>query len=179
MTVSHATFTLKRTLKAPIARVFAAFAEQEKKHAWFVAGDGPEWTTKSYGLDFRVGGREHGEFVSPDKVVHGNETTYLDIIPDERIAYAHTMAMDGVVHSASLATVAFETDGDGTRLTYCEQGAFFHGSDGLESREHGWRFLFDQLEKALAAWSPKPRQKYRQPTRSELGWAQRRSAARR
>lgn len=151
MTISHATFTLKRTLKAPLARVFAAFAKQEKKCAWFVAGDSLEWTTKSYGLDFRVGGREHGEFVGPDKIVHGNETTYLNIVPNERIAYAYTMAMNGVIHSASLATVAFEADRDGTRLTYCEQGAFFHGSDGIKGREHGWRVLFDQLEETLAA----------------------------
>ncbi|MBO6676358.1 MAG: SRPBCC family protein [Rhizobiales bacterium] len=150
MAIAHASFSIKRTFKHPPAKVFEAFAEQDKKHHWFVASDGPEWTTKRYGLDFTVGGREHGEWVGPDRIAHTNETTYLDIVDNERIVYAYTMAMDGVVHSASLATIQFLADDAGTQLTYCEQGAYFQGSDGIEGREKGWAWLLDHLEKALA-----------------------------
>lgn len=86
----------------------------------------------------------------PDRIAHTNETTYLDIVDNERIVYAYTMAMDGVVHSASLATIQFLADDAGTQLTYCEQGAAFQGSDGIEGREKGWAWLLDHLEKALA-----------------------------
>jgi uncharacterized protein YndB with AHSA1/START domain len=93
MTLAHTSFTIKRSFGRALARVFEAFANQDKKHVWFVASDGPEWTTKHYGLDFKVGGRERGQWVGPD----------------------------GVVHSASLTAIQFHPDGTGSQLTYCGQ----------------------------------------------------------
>ena len=74
---------------------------------------------------------------------HRNLTHYLDIVPEERIVYACTMAHDGRIHSASLATVALHSEKDGTRLTYTEQGSYFTGSDGARGRQHGWTHLLN------------------------------------
>ena len=64
------------------------------------------------------------------------------------------MAVDATIISASLGTVELEADGDGTRLIYTEQGAFFDGAGGPPSRKQGWRALLDSLAAHLARTTP-------------------------
>lgn len=147
--IHHASFTLERRYEASPAQVFAAWADSEAKRRWFVDADGADWEALDYGLDFRVGGREHGEFRHKRKTVHGNETVYLDIVEERRIAFAYTMSLDGAITSASLGTVELVPDGKGTQLTYTEQGAFFDGLDKVEYREQGWGALLAALDAEL------------------------------
>jgi Activator of Hsp90 ATPase homolog 1-like protein len=49
----------------------------------------------------------------------------------------------------SLTTVELEPDGDGTLLTFNEQGAFFDGLEDPAGREHGTGALLDRLAGAL------------------------------
>ena len=60
------------------------------------------------------------------------------------------MRLDGVRISVSLATAEFQPDGDGTRLAFTEQGAFFDGREAPGLREHGVGSLLDLLGKRLA-----------------------------
>ncbi len=149
MTIAHESFSLERLIAASPARVFKTWADPALKRAWFVDSDGPDWQERDYALDFRVGGMETGRFVlasGPGAGEHRNVTHYLDIVPDERIVYAYTMAHDGRIHSASLATVALGAENGGTRLTYTEQGSYFGGSDGAQGRQHGWTHLLNALQ---------------------------------
>jgi len=50
----------------------------------------------------------------------------------------------------SLTTIEFFADGDGTRLVFTEQGAFFDGLDDPSVRESGTGKLLDALERFLA-----------------------------
>ena len=148
MTIDHQSFTLERRIAAPPARVYACWADPALKRRWFVDGDGPEWETERYQLDFRTGGTESGSFVlrsGPGAGRHENMTHFLDIQPEERIAFAYTMTIDGRIHSASLATVAFEPAAEGTLLRFTEQGAFFEGSDGVAGRTAGWEQILDTM----------------------------------
>jgi len=152
MSAAHRSFTLTRDLAACPAEVFACWAEAEKKRAWFVHSDGPGWETRAYALDFRVGGTETGSFElkeGPGAGVHENATTLLVIEPERRIDFAYTMAMNGRVHSASLATVTFEETGDGTRLVFTETLAEIGESDGVNGRRGGWEGLLGHLETCL------------------------------
>lgn len=153
MAITHDTFTLKKIIAAPPARVFAAWADPAQKRQWFVEADSGDWQTLDYRTDFRVGGREQGRFVllakTPAEGEHVNETVYLDIVPDSRIVYAYTMALNGRIHSASLATVRFTEAGTGTRVSYTEQGAFYDRGDGVAGRKGGWTSLLDALAKFL------------------------------
>jgi uncharacterized protein YndB with AHSA1/START domain len=146
--VTHNTFAVERTYDASPARVFAAWADPAAKSAWFGP---PDEEHEQYELDFQVGGREY----SRGKVPGGNGTytydaRYQDIVPDERIVYSYDMHLEDARISVSLATVEFEPDGEGTRLTYTEQGAFLDGLDSPEQREGGTGQLFDALEEYLA-----------------------------
>jgi uncharacterized protein YndB with AHSA1/START domain len=79
----------------------------------------------------------------------GNDTVYLDIVPNRRIVFAYSMLIGDYRMSTSLATVELSAADGGTRLLFTEQAAFFERSDGAKLREDGWRGLLAQLEKTL------------------------------
>ena len=145
MTVEHGSFTIEKTIAASPASVFRAYADADHKLDWFVP---PGTGREAYSLDFRIGGRETGRFDiadGPGKGLHENATTFLDIIENARIVYAHKMSWDGRIHSASLATVTLAPTEAGCRLTITEQGAFFAPSDGPEMRQGGIAAQIDAL----------------------------------
>lgn len=59
------------------------------------------------------------------------------------------MAVGPQAMSASLTTVELTPSGDGTRLTYTEQGAFFDGVGSAKGREEGTRRLLEALATEL------------------------------
>lgn len=137
----HERFTIERVYPNGIQQVWSAWASLERKQAWF--GDGLQE------LDFRVGGAERGAF-SDTMGEHRNETRYFEIKDRERIVLAYSMALNGTVHTVSLATIVFEDQGDRTRLTYTEQMCVIPPSDGVAGREHGWNALLNALERFLS-----------------------------
>lgn len=143
----HATFSVERAYPASPARVFAAFASQASKRRWFAEGEG--WQIDEFSLDFRVGGRETGRFRFQGGPPIGNDTIYLDIVPERRIVFAYTMTVADTRTSVSLATVEIEPAGGGARLRYTEQGAFFDGADKPALREDGCRELLERLGQEL------------------------------
>jgi uncharacterized protein YndB with AHSA1/START domain len=140
-TVEHATFVLERTYPAPPARVFAAWAVPEAKAQWFGGVD--------FTLDFRVGGRETNGGGPEGGPLYRYEATYRDIVADERIVYTTDMYVDDRIMSVSVATIEFAADGDGTRLTLTEHGAFLDGLETAAQREHGTGELLDKLGAGL------------------------------
>lgn len=154
-TIAHGSFTIERTYPQPPAKVFAAFADPVKFRRWLVEGEGFE--VVSYELDFRVGGRMRSRFLFtghdqapiPAGSPMGNDSVYLDIVPDRRIVLAYSMTLNEKPFSASLATFELSPEGTGTRLVATEQGAFFEDSDGPRMREQGWRQLLESLAAEL------------------------------
>src|SRR5262245_31606162 len=101
--VVHSTFSIERSYPVPPARVFAAFSNQATKRRWFAEGEG--WEVHEFSLDFRVGGSEVSRFRFKGGAPMGNDTVFLDIVPDQRIVLAYTMTVDDTRISVSLATV--------------------------------------------------------------------------
>jgi uncharacterized protein YndB with AHSA1/START domain len=146
---THATFTIERVYPSARERVFKAWSNRDAKARWFV-GPG-EWEKSNLKMDFRVGGKESVSGGPPGGPVHYYNSTYQDIVPNERIVSVYEMHMDKAKISVSLATVEFKSDGSGTRLVLTEQGVFLDGYDDASSRERGTRGLLDQLEASLKA----------------------------
>lgn len=132
----HDSFTLEQVYPNCRAHVWAAWTVREKKAAWF--GD-PRME-----MDFRPGGFERSSF-RQGADLHVNETRYFEVREGERIVLAYSMAMNGRVHTVSLATLVFADENGGTRLSYTEQMCVIPPSDGVEGRRQGWQSLFDGL----------------------------------
>ncbi|WP_434425365.1 SRPBCC family protein [Nannocystis pusilla] len=148
--VVHSTITIERTYPAAPERVFAAWADPRQKRRWFAEGEG--WSVLQFDLDFREGGRELARFRDDKNGAEiRNDGHYEDIVPGRRIVVAYTMSVGDRRISASLATVELRPQGDGTRLVFTEQGAFFDGADGPRMREQGWRELLGRLADQLQA----------------------------
>ena len=140
---THSTFVIERDYGAPVARVFAAWADKSAKDQWFGPSEG------EHQLDFGEGGRErlladvHGS-------VYAYDALYEDIVPDERIVFTYNMHRDGKRMSVSVTTVELlPAAGDRTSLRYTEQGVFLDGEDTPEAREEGTKEILDKLGEAL------------------------------
>jgi len=152
--VIHDTFSIERTYPATPSRVFAAFASEEAKSTWGDTG-GIETPAdaKPSQFDFRVGGRERFT-VEAQGSVYRYDALYYDIVPDQRIVYSYEMYADGARISVSVATIEFAKSGDGTGLTWTEQGAYLDGIDGPQAsalRMEGTTEMLDGLTRYLTA----------------------------
>jgi len=154
--VIHDTFTVERTYRASASRVFAAFASQQAKETWGDTGDlSPGDTSAPTEFDFRVGGHERFGFGYEGHRLR-YDALYYDIVPDQRIIYSYEMFADGARISVSVATIEFAKSGDGTALTWTEQGAYLDGFDGAEAsdlRRGGTAEMLDGLAKYLESQS--------------------------
>ena len=143
----HDTFTIERRYPVPPARVFDAFADQEKK--WFGCVEG--WEVAEHPVDFRIGGREVWRGGPPGGTQHRNDTVYHDIVPNERIVWSYTMRLGDRPISVSLTTMELRPDGSGTTLRFVEQGVYLDDYDGAADRVRGTNDLLDSLDRALRA----------------------------
>jgi len=152
--VVHDTFTIERSYPATPSRVFAAFASEEAKNIWGDTGDldsadGDAGLTE---FDFRVGGRERFGFKYHD-TTYRYDALYYDIVPDQRLIYSYEMYANDARISVSVATIEFVKSGDGTALTYTEQGAYLDGiagPDASDLRKEGTTEMLDNLTGYLA-----------------------------
>ena len=145
---THATFVVERSYPVPVSAVWHALSDNDARDQWF--GGGPEFDAGDKSHDFRVGG--HGV---EDGQWHGGprsrfDSTYTDIVDQQRIVFTYDMWLDDQHMSTSLTTIVVEPESDGTRLTYTEQGVHFDGLDSVDGREEGTRGLLDNLGSFLA-----------------------------
>ncbi len=152
--VIHSTFVVEHSYTTAPERVFAAFADPNKKRKWYADRGG--WDVEDFQMDFRVGGVDLGRYrFKPGTPVPAGtpivyDTTYQDIVPNRRIVLAYTVTLGESRISSSLATFELLPTEKGTDLIFTEQGAFFEGADGPQIREAGWKHLFKLLEDYLA-----------------------------
>jgi uncharacterized protein YndB with AHSA1/START domain len=143
--IAHGSFTVTRTYPAKPSRVFKAWANPEFKRKWFGT---PKENDAADIFEFKVGGREYNEGKMGNDL-YTFDVRYQDIIPDQRIVYTYEMKMNGERISVSLATVEIEPDGDGTKMTVVEHGAFLDGLDNVNQRQEGTEYLMTALGKSL------------------------------
>jgi uncharacterized protein YndB with AHSA1/START domain len=154
VTVTYATFTIERALKAPPARVFAAYSSLEAKMAWFKAPS--DIVTLNRDFDFRVGGKERFHARWPSGMESDFQAVYHDIVQNERIVLVYDLFHDAEKLSVSLQTIELRPEGSGTRLLHTEQGAYFSGGpEAVQGREHGTAWHVDNLVALIEGHEPR------------------------
>jgi len=151
--VNHSTFVVERNYPQAPARVFASFAQAGRKRRWYAGG---EHEIQEYDLDFRVGGEEHfryrfkeGHPIAGSEI--NNESTYQDIVPEQRIVFTQKMSLNAKPVSVAVITLEFLSSGEGTDLVLTNQGTFIGWPDGAKMVEMGWNDLLNRLRGDVAA----------------------------
>jgi len=142
----YADFTVEKTFKAPVSRVYQMFADKPSKERWFRA---PGDVKVDHTMDFRVGGSEFNSGQFSDGQVHTFKAYYYDIVPNERIVYSYDMYLDDKRISVSLTTLEFSQEDQTTKLVLHEAGVFLYGYDQPSNREQGSQELLKALELAI------------------------------
>lgn len=147
-TTVHDTFVIERTYDAPVASVFRAWSDPERKVRWFAGS--ADALGNGYELDFRVGGREVNHGGPPGGPVYTYSVQFVDIVADERIVSTSEMCAGDTLISVTVATVEFRAAGASTRLILTEQGVYLDGRETPAQRAEGTASLLDSLAAALA-----------------------------
>lgn len=151
--IQQDSFTIERFYSKQPGTVFAAFADPARKRRWYAEGETHD--VDDFQMQFEVGGLENlSSRLNASTPFAGvaleRRGSFLDIVPDNRIVTAATMAIGGRRISASLETFEFVPLDAGTRLVFTHQAVFFEGADGPQMRRQGWELLLDRMTAELA-----------------------------
>jgi uncharacterized protein YndB with AHSA1/START domain len=136
--------TLKRRLKAPPAKVFAAWTDPAQIAQWF-GPDGAEILTAE--IDARQGGRFHVTFTTPDGEDHDVSGTYLEFVRNKKLVF--TWRWITLPERQSQVSVTLEPDGkDATLLTLLHEQLFDEAAKTGHTR--GWTQSLNKLEALFA-----------------------------
>ena len=139
-TAAKPSLTLKRRLKAPPAKVFAAWTDPEKVKRWMGPGEVKALHVES---DPRTGGRYHWVMQAPDGEEHDVSGVYREVVADRKLVF--TWAWKTMPERQSLVTVLLEPDGDGTLLTLTHEQ--FFDEEARDRHQSGWNGALDKMEK--------------------------------
>ena len=134
--------TIKRRLKAPPAKVFAAWTDPEKLTRWFRPGDVFDVEAT---LDPRTGGSYQIIGKSPGDTHHVSGT-YREVVPNERLVF--TWAWKSTPERQSLVTITLKPDGEGTLLTLTHEQFFDEAA--RDRHQYGWNSALDKLDTFVA-----------------------------
>jgi uncharacterized protein YndB with AHSA1/START domain len=103
-----------RVIKAPRARVWAAWTDPGRVSQWW----GPDgFATTTHVHDLRPGGTWRFTMHGPDGTDYGNRVVFTEVRPPEQLAYDHFAEGDGGDAPHFRARVGFEDADGGTRIT--------------------------------------------------------------
>ena len=146
--VQHATFVFERTSDAPVDRVFAALANPVERAQWGVPSAKAALVYDR--TDFREGGSDEFRCGPKHDPQYRGVTTYLEIVPNERVVSTELVAANGRKLLATLSTTTLESRGAGTNITVTLQVTSLAGEDMITGAKNGTGASLDNLVKALA-----------------------------
>lgn len=142
-TATKPSLTIKRRLKAPPAKVFAAWTDPEKVKRWMGPG---EVKVLAAECEPRAGGRYRWLMRAPSGEDHDVSGVYREFVPDQKLVF--TWSWKSAPERESLVTVDLRPDGDGTLLTLIHEQ--FFDEDARDRHHHGWEGAMDKLANFVA-----------------------------
>lgn len=134
--------TLKRRIKAPPAKVFAAWTDPEKIVHWFGPRDTIAGSVRAL-MDVRPGGTYQMNFETDNGESHQVGGIYREVTPNSRLAF--TWAWHSTPERESLVTVTIAADGEDSLLTLHHEQ--FFDEQARDGHSRGWTGTLDKLER--------------------------------
>lgn len=135
--------TITRFMKAPPARVFAAWTDPAKLIGWF----GPDaLPTLSAEVDLRPGGKYSIVFQTLNCETHNAHGEYLEVVENERLVF--TWRWISFPERESLVTLTFKPVDGGTEFTLLHEKLF--DEEVRDSHIKGWTACLVKLEAFVA-----------------------------
>jgi uncharacterized protein YndB with AHSA1/START domain len=142
--------TLTRVFAAPRSLVYEAWTKPEHLVRW----NAPHgFTIPEAEGDLQVGGAWSSRMVRPDGEEYRVRGVYLEVVPNERLAFTHTWEEDdGTPETETVVTLSFADEADGTRVTLEQSG--FKSPESRDNHEDGWGQCLDRLAEQLTEDDP-------------------------
>jgi uncharacterized protein YndB with AHSA1/START domain len=135
---------IRRTFKAPVAAVYAAWTDPEEVKQWMAPSDdfGPTDAT----IDLRVGGRYRFVMRGPDGEMHRVGGVYREIVPNRKLVY--TWAWESTPERESLVMVEFRPAGEGSELVLTHTR--FFDTEARDRHGHGWNGCLERFSRYVS-----------------------------
>ena len=138
------TLVLKRTFKAPVSIVYAAWVEAEQFAQWM--GPANDMICNVTKHEARVGGTFAFRIISADGKTHGASGQFREVVENERLVF--TWTWDHVPDTETLATVEFRESAEGrTTMTFTHER--HASSESRDNHRGGWTGSFGKLERLV------------------------------
>jgi uncharacterized protein YndB with AHSA1/START domain len=137
--------TLKRTLKAPAEKVFAAWTQPDSLKRWFVPND--QTAAPVVQADVRVGGRYRIVMRRSDGEEHRIGGEYREIVQGRKLVF--TWAWESTPERVSLVTVEIKPTTGGCELMLTHERFFDEAA--RDRHQQGWTAVLERFERYIAA----------------------------
>jgi uncharacterized protein YndB with AHSA1/START domain len=136
---------IRRVIKAPRDRVYAAWTDPEQLRQWF----GPENVrTRKLVAETRVGGKFRWDLTSPEGEEMTVEGEYRDLQPGKKIVFTWQWQDDEAwQHHNSIVTLELSDAPGGTELRLLHQD--LPSEESRDRHTEGWNSLLNELKKFL------------------------------
>ncbi|RZL65221.1 MAG: polyketide cyclase [Variovorax sp.] len=139
---------ISRLLRAPRAAVWNAWSDPDRLRVWWCP---QPWTTEVLAFDMRPGGAFHTLMQGPDGGKSDNPGSFLEVVPQSRIAVTSMLLADWRPAAPWMpfsAVITMADEGEGTRYT----ATVMHPDAATRDRHEamgffeGWNICIDQLD---------------------------------
>ncbi|MCC8395218.1 SRPBCC domain-containing protein [Paraburkholderia sp. MMS20-SJTR3] len=142
VTEQKPSLTIVRHLKAPPARIYAAWTRPELMARWWGPDGGPVLSAEA---DPRVGGRFRVVFQTLDGETHDCRGEYREVERDRKLVF--TWQWVTLPERQSLVTIVLRPIDGGTELNFTH--AQFFDEAARDGHRLGWSGAFDKLDALL------------------------------
>jgi uncharacterized protein YndB with AHSA1/START domain len=135
--------TIVRRIKAPPARVYAAWTRPELMARWWGPDAGPVLSAEA---DPRVGGRFRVVFQTLDGETHDCRGEYQEVEADRKLVF--TWEWVTMPERRSLVTIRLRPVEEGTELNFTHSQFFDEAA--RDGHQAGWNGAFEKLDALIA-----------------------------
>lgn len=138
----HETHTMEQLVAAPVAAVWAAYADPDVRAQWAV----PEGEAQVFDSDgLRTGGAADYRCGDPSALQFQGRVHFVLVEPESLIVHTETVSSDGAPLSAAQITWRFIDEGEQTRVEVVDQVTSFVGPEMIEGHRNGHTKALQQL----------------------------------